>query len=264
MEDGMMDLLELNDIYCKDKTRIEKNNIFSNDVKALYNFTPTEDSLFGSNEPVLNAVVIHPFNGAACKKFNHDLAEFNNEIMNTPITSNYGYPWDDMRNKIMTNEDFVKIYEMQKACYPMYHLDLGFSDVIPGITMVMSMVRNCNTDLLRYAGLKTELPTTQISEFANGSKTDTRSLSLIYVDGDLVLYGYGTILIFGSGLRSLPNELCMYLLSNTYIVGKNSKLTIEDKDGTSDITTYDRMKTACIIIYKDSICRILDNMKEEI
>lgn len=255
-----MDLMEMNDIFQKDHVRIEKNNNFSDVIKVLYPFAPKEDAVFMTDpQPILDAVVIHPFLGAISKKFYHDLGEWIAEIDKTPVSSNYGSPDIKDINLPITDEQYADTYEYQKGDYPCNHPDIGFSDIIPGVTMAMSMVRNCNDSILDYKGLFLTHPIREY-EYASGKRTDDRSLSLIYVMADgTIRYGYGSILFFGSGLTPLPTELKMYLLSNTYLVGKNC--TDEYDDGYGNVkrySSYDRMKTACIIVYEDSIKRIIE------
>ncbi len=256
-----MDLIELNDIFHKDRTRIEKNNNFSDIVKIMYPFTPKEDAVFMTDpHPVLDAVVIHPFLGSSSRQFDHDLGEWVEEIDRTPVSSNYGMADTSVSAKDLpiSDEQYAENYELQKGDYPCNHPDIGFSDIIPGITMVMSMVRNCNDSLLNYEGLDLRHPVREY-EITGDKKTDDRSLSLVYVREDgSVRYGYGSILFFGAGLTPLPTELKMYLLSNTYLIGKNSNDTYYDEYGyEKTYNTYNRMKTACIIVYEDSIKRLV-------
>lgn len=255
-----MDLMELNDIFCRDRTRIEKNNNFSDIVKVLYPFAPKEDAVFMTNpRPILDAVVIHPFVGAISKQFYHDLGEWMEEINRTPVSSSYGMVDTSIKDSMpITDEQYAENYEFQKGDYPCNHPDIGFSDMIPGITMAMSMVRNCNDSILEYDGLELTHPMRQY-EISKDKTTDDRSLSLVYVKEDgSIRYGYGSILFFGAGLVPLPTELKMYLLSNTYLIGKNISDEYYDEYGNEKIyNSYDRMKTACIIVYEDSIRRLM-------
>ena len=256
-------LMEMNDIFHKDRARIEKNNNFSDLVKVLYPFAPKEDPMFTTSpEPILKGAVIHPFNGAMSKSFYHDLGEWQEEVNRTPISSNYGTPGallKDDEDCLTTPAEMMETYEYQKSDYPLLHPDLGFCDELPGLTLVMSMVRNCNDSLLNYSGISTAKPV-GIKDLKCGKKSDTRSLSLVYVreNGELQ-YGYGSIIFFGRGLVSLPDELAMYLLSNTYLVGKNYSDEIIEGPmiyDTREYTSYDRMKTACMIVYEDSLKRL--------
>ena len=146
-----MDLLELNDIYCKDKVRTSHNKLFDNDLNIEYTFVPTEDKTFSSGSPAcLDAVVNHPFRGACSKIYPHDLSKYTEFVNDIECTSYYDNQEDF--NFWMNMDERIGYYEGLRRVCLQYHPDILFTDQLPGLTVVMSSIRNQNEYFERIEG----------------------------------------------------------------------------------------------------------------
>jgi hypothetical protein len=90
----------------------------------------------------------------------------------------------------------------------------------------------------------------------NGIQADGRALSLIYISKDNnKIYGYGGTIYTNRGLKSLDDALKIYLFSNTYIVSRSPEM--------EKFPEFKTMKTSCVIIYEDSLERVLKLIDEQ-
>ena len=250
-----MDLLELNDIYCKDKARIEHDRFFKDPVRVEYSFTPTEEHLLTTGDGRISAVVNKPFVGISSVMLNHSIKEFMSEIhVDTPLTD-YLFGCNalicgDARFETI-DERLQKYDECDLALGSNYHPDITFSDDVLGMTLVMDRYKNCNFELTKDRGGE------DISAYSiDGIQEDGRSLSLVYVQEDnKKKFGYGGIIYTGRGLKSLCDELKIYLFSNTFIVGRSPEM--------KEFPERKTMKSSCVIIYEDSLKRIIETIGEE-
>ena len=240
-----MDLLELNDIYCRDKARIKNERIFQKDVHIEYSFVPTEDGVFSSDKDYpLECIVNHPFRGSASKSFRHDLSEFTEYVTDINSTSWY----DDNELKYWVPQDSRELaYDQMAMITLQYHPDILFSDELPGLTIAMSSIKNENDEFSRR---RKSIPApVKMYTTENGLPVDGRALSLIYIKKDgSVKHGYGPMVFLGRGMTSLPYEMKTYLLSNTNLIRRGCGLKKDD---------WENMRTSCLILYEDSLERIL-------
>ena len=243
-----MDLLEMNDIYCKDVARIKHDVTLDENVRIEYPFIPLEDPVFSNKMNVsIEAVVNHPFVGGRSVRFGHNLKEINDLIHVTPLT-NYV---DEEAGSFQSYEGRINDYMSDVELLLQYHLDLTFSDEIPGMTLIMDRFKNDNIAFTQ--DIFNEDKDEYIDRYV---RDDARTLSLIYNRNDgSRLCGYGSVIFTGKNITSLPNELKLYLLSSVYLVGRCS----DSKNFPGAYT----MKTSCVIIYEDSIRRILNNITSE-
>ncbi len=249
-----MDLLELNDIYYRDKTRIEHDDFFKDPVRVEYSFTPLEEHLFSTGDGRISAVVNKPFIGISSVMLNHNIHEFLQHIHEGTYVTDYLFGADaHVCNDASFSEykDRVKLYDDAFTIGCQYHPDITFSDDMPGMTLIMDRMKNTNFEFSPDKG------TDNLTAYnIDGIQEDARSLSLIYIqkNGDKK-YGYGGVIYTGRGLKSLDDELKMYLFSNTYIVARSPEM-----NRFPDMKT---MKTSCVIAYEDSIYRILNAIEQE-
>lgn len=248
-----MDLLEMNDIYCKDKARIEHDPFFiKGDLKIECRFTPLEDLYYryrdDTMEGLIDVVVCNPFDKVYTDRLEHSVGSFLNILAAVPVTSYY-----DNELKLQTSlEDRVDTYYNAASIGLQGHPDYILSNVLPGMTIISDLIRNQNFYLVpEYA-----ISDVEKSFISNDLLKDARSLSLIYQknDGSRV-FGYGAIIYAGQGLASLSDSLKKYLLANTYIISRSPYA--ERYNGLKSL------KTVCNILYEDSLERIIDIDKEE-
>ena len=240
----------MNDIYCKDKARIEHGALFKKDISAEYVFTPLEEKVFSSGDNgYISAIINEPFVGAHSIELPHSLKYYSELIhQNTPVTDyKFNDNNDDNCEGFETCEDrenkYCELMELQAQC----HLDIMFSDIIPGMTLIMDHFKNGNESFINGKSLKD-------IKSSNCLDDNSKTLSLIYITDTTNIFGYGSIIYTNRGLKSLSDQLKMYLFSNTYIVSRSNdhKWFPDDRS----------LKTSCIIIYKDSLERVLKLIDE--
>ena len=248
-----VDLLELNDIYCKDRTRIEHDKFFTDPVRVEYSFTPTEEHVMCTGDGRIHAVVNRPFVGISSMSFNHSLEEFVDAVHgNMPVTDHlFGACADICQSDLSNTARREQIYGWACEGDLQLHPDLSFSDVIPGMTIITDRFKNSNYEFTKdYANEE------QNGHTIGNIEQDGRALSLIYIlsNGNRRI-GYGNIIYMGRGLKSLCDELKIYLFSNTYIVSRASEM--------KRLPNVKVMKTSCVVIYEDSLKRILKSVEQE-
>lgn len=248
-----MDLLELNDIYYRDKVRIEHDKFFTDPVRVEYSFTPTEEHVMSTGDGRISAVVNKPFVGIRSVMLNHSIKEFMSEIHDdTPVTDHqFGADMEICQNHLADRAFRLNEYESGLCVDMQCHPDISFTDMLPGMTIVMDRWKNNNYELTKDYGNED-----QSGHRFGVIEPDARSLSLIYMheDGSKSI-GYGGMIYTGRGLKSLCDELKIYLFSNTFIVGRSS---VMDR-----LPDFKVMKTSCVIIYEDSLKRIIETLGEE-
>lgn len=243
-----MDLLELNDIYCKDKARIEHDPFFTkSDLKIECRFTPLEDPFYrytdNTMEGLIDVVICNPFDKVYTDRLEHSVGSFMDILSAVPVTSYY-----NNETKLQTPlEDRLDAYCNAVTTGLQCHPDYVLSDIIPGMTLISDLIRNQNFYLVpEYAVSNVEK-----AFISNDLLKDARSLSLIYLKDDgSKIFGYGAIIYAGQGLTSLSDSLKKYLLANTYII---SRSPYADR-----FNGLKSLKTVCNILYEDSIKRIID------
>lgn len=252
-----MDLLELNDIYCKDKARIKADKFFRDPVRVEYSFTPTEEECLSTGCEMISAVINRPFVGISSISLRHSLLDFYTEIhKHTPVTDYvFGCNPDIVKGDAdmswnERNDQYVNLFCNEDLhC----HLDIAFSDKIPGLTLIMDQVKNTNNLLSNDEWYDMGVSSSYNIE---GIGEDGRSLSLIYIPKEgKKLYGYGSVIYTGRGLRSIDEAMKIFLLSNTYIVSRAPDMQL--------LPEYKVMKTSCVIIYEDSLERVLKLIEKE-
>jgi hypothetical protein len=249
-----MDLLELNDIYCKDKARIKTDEFFKDPVRVEYSFTPTEEHVMSTEDGRISAIVNNPFDGIRSVTLNHSIKEFVKCIHDgVPVTDHlFGCDADVCVGSLFENyEDRVRQYNDQVAIGCQCHPDITFSNVIPGMTLILDRMKNTNFELSPDKG------SDAITAYSvNGIQADGRALSLIYISKDNnKIYGYGGTIYTNRGLKSLDDALKIYLFSNTYIVSRSPEM--------EKFPEFKTMKTSCVIIYEDSLERVLKLIDEQ-
>ena len=250
-----MDLLELNDIYCKDKVRIKKNKVIQDAIYPKYSFIPTEDKVFsGSKEYPIEAVVNHPFIGACSRSYNHDLQEMANELQVTPVTEWYECTADDPMDYVeYTPEQREEQYARQAVQFLHMHPDIMFVDDLPGLTVAMTLRRDMNNGFKHESIFPGPI---LVKEYDDGYtfSIDSRPVSLAYImKSGCILYGYGSMIFFGRGLTSLSYEQKMYLLSSTYLFHKDNGMAMG----------WNNLVTSGLIIFEDSLERLVDMNEKE-
>lgn len=246
-----MDLLELNDVHCKDKARMTHDEFFKGMMRIECPFIPLEDPVFSINKDnTIEAIVNNPFDGSRSISLRHSLKDFVSMIhKDTPVTDYF--PTDSFASPTRFDTGDIRMQNYQdkidldNGC----HYDITFSDIIPGLTLIMDRIKNNN-----IAFSKDTMGCDRDAAIRTPLKHDGRSLSLIYVGSDgTKRCGYGSIIYTSRGVSSLSAEMKMYLLSNTYIVGRSYLDTMPDSM---------QLKTSCMILYEDSILKILDVEKD--
>lgn len=249
----MMDLLEMNDVYQKDKARIRTDKFFKNPVRVEYPFTPTEEDLMSTGDGLIQSVVNNPFDGIRSVALPHSIKEFISYIHDVPITDHlFGCDsGDDDYTRLENYEQRSSLYASQISIGCQFHPDITFSDVLPGLTLIMDRMKNSNFELSPDKG-SDQLGTYSV----DGIQNDARSLSLIYIPKNgKKIYGYGGTIYTSRGLKSLNDAMKVYLFSNTYIVSRSPEM--------KDFPEFKTMKTSCVIIYEDSLERVLKLIDEE-
>ena len=245
----------MNDIYHKDKTRIKADGFFTDPVRVEYSFTPTEEHVMSTGDGRISAVVNKPFVGISSIMLDHSIREFMSEIHDdTPLTD-YLFGCNAKvcePAQFETIEQRIASYdECSLALGTNYHPDITFSDDVLGMTLIMDRYKNSNFEFSKDKGGEC------LSAYCiDGIQEDGRALSLVYVkENKEKKFGYGSVIYTGRGLRSLCDELKIYLFSNTYIIGRSPEM-----ERFPDMKT---MKTSCVIIYEDSLKRIIETIGEE-
>lgn len=245
-----MDLMLMNDIYCKDTARIYHDSVYkAMDMGIECRFTPYEDEFFtyGYNSGMVHAFVCNPFDKVTCVELNHSVRSILDILGDVPVTS---YFLNEQGTSTNTMERYAKYDEMCNV-YLQEHPDYVMSGVIPGMCIISDLVRNQNFQLVNEYAISEEE-----KEIVNNRLKDARSLSMIYIKKDNSrVYGFGSLIYVGDSFTDLPYALCMYLFNNTFIM---SRSPFEDEHHNART-----MKTVCNILYEDSIEKILEMIDKE-